>query len=63
MVTKFDLEKLFIDAYVYAEKRFGKKPNIIEILEDGTLMATWRTYLGCDDWETIYEHFNPEEIN
>ena len=63
--TTNELVTLYEKAYEYAASKFGngKKPNIIDILEDGKIMATWRTYLGCDDWETKYEHFTPEEIN
>jgi hypothetical protein len=61
-MTTDDIKYLFYAAYEYAEKTFGKKPNNIEIEEDGTITAKWSKYIGCGEYETTTESFKPEDV-
>ena len=62
-MTTDDLKYLFMAAYEFAEKKFGTKPNNIEIDEDGIIRAQWSHYIGCGDYEYTYETIQVEELN
>lgn len=62
-MTTNDLKYLFYAAYDYAEKKFGSKPNDIEIEEDGLIKARWSHYVGCGEYEYTYETINVEDLN
>jgi hypothetical protein len=61
-MTTEDLKTLFVKAYDYTLTKYGKKADSIQIEEDGSIRATWSTYIGCGDWENDYETFRVEDL-
>lgn len=61
-MTTEDIKNLLAKAMEYTEKKFGKKADGISIEEDGTIRASWSTYVGCGEWENDSESFTVEEL-